>query len=279
MITLESLIGTISKFTLLDAVDIILLAIGIYYVLRLASRTRAMSVLRGIGLIIVLAAVARWIGLQGLSWVLQYLINAGALVMIILFQPELRRALEQIGRGKLIESKKEISVNDRAAIQSIVHALLNMSKGRVGALVVVQRYVALGDIIETGTELNAKISTQLLESIFLQGTPLHDGATIIQDNEIIAAGCFLPLSDRADLPQSLGTRHRAALGLSEVSDALCFVVSEETGTISLASEGQLRRNLDAAAIRKALITGIAQPSSGSAFGLLDRFKLRGRKNG
>lgn len=248
-------VNSVSRFDWLDAVDILLVAVLIYYTLKLASRTRAMQVLKGLAIMLIAALLSELFRLQTVAWILNYIINIGAILLIVLFQPELRRAFEQLGRKKLLDAfpkHDEPAGEDPEFVQELTHALLNMAKKRIGALIVIQRYVALDDVVETGTRVDGKTTAAILECIFMPNTPLHDGATIIKNGEIIASGCFLPLTSRDDLPKTLGTRHRAAVGLSEVSDSIIFVVSEETGVISMAREGRLVRNLDAAGIRKAL---------------------------
>ena len=248
----DGILASISRFDLIDALDILLVAVMIYYLLKLASRSRAMQVLKGIGLVFIASRLTELFRLQAVTWIFNYLINAGALVLIVLFQPEIRRGLEQIGRGKFLDSLQ----NDEGMETSgeLIRAMLNMSKQHVGALIAIQRKVALGDIIETGTQINGRVSAPLIETIF-KGTALHDGAMIIDGDTILAASCFLPLTSRQDLPQELGTRHRAGIGLSEISDAVVFIVSEETGQISAVVEGRLIRNLSAGGIRRLLFGG------------------------
>ncbi len=250
----NAVLASLSRFDLVDAVDIVIVAVLIYYILKLASKTRAKQVLRGIGFVLVIAWLSSMLRLQTVSWILNYIVNSGAIVMVILFQPELRRALEQLGRGRFLDTLSRVHAGSDTA-QEITRALLNLSKQRVGALVALQRTVALEDILETGTRIDGAVSAALLETIFKTGTALHDGAVIVHGDTLLAAGCFLPLTQRQDLDQAVGTRHRAAIGLSEVSDAIVFIVSEETGIITAAAEGQFLRNLNAASIRELMISG------------------------
>lgn len=269
----EYLVNLVSRFSVLDLVDIALVTVLIYYVLKLASRTRAMQVLKGVGIMLIAARVSEWVGLQSITWVLNYIINMGAVLLVVLFQPELRKAFEHLGRSSQIgDSRKSVDEDD--LINQIVLSLATLSHSKTGALIVLERVVALDDIAETGTYIGAEVSGSLIGTIFMPGTPLHDGAVIIQNGYIKAAGCFLPLTSSNLLPKTLGTRHRAAVGLSEVSDAIVFVVSEETGAISCAREGRLTRNLDAEGIR-----GIMESTRNriSRWNLLDLFK-RGKKN-
>ena len=249
----DGILASISRFDLIDALDILLVAVMIYYLLKLASRSRAMQVLKGIGLVFIASRLTELFRLQAVTWIFNYLINAGALVLIVLFQPEIRRGLEQIGRRKFFDSLQNHEGMETSG--ELIRAMLNMSKQHVGALIAIQRKVALGDIIETGTQINGRVSAPLIETIFKTGTALHDGAMIIDGDTILAASCFLPLTSRQDLPQELGTRHRAGIGLSEISDAVVFIVSEETGQISAVVEGRLIRNLSAGGIRRLLFGG------------------------
>ena len=264
-----------SRLDLIDALDILIISVMIYYLLKLASRSRAMQVLKGIGLVFVISRLTEWLRLQAVTWVFNYLINAGALVLIVLFQPEIRRGLEQIGRGKIFDSLQ--SQQGMETSGELIRAMLNMSKQRVGALIAVQRKVALGDILETGTEINGRVSAPLIETIFKTGTALHDGAMVIDGDTILAASCFLPLTSRQDLPQELGTRHRAGIGLSEISDAVVFIVSEETGQISAVVEGKLMRNLSAGGIRRLLMDGEEDKQDGEKNRLFAKVKNRRKK--
>jgi len=248
---INSIKNSISDFRVTDAIDILLLATIIYWLLKLTSKTRAMQVLKGLGFVLFAAWVTDFLNLVGTTWILNYVLTAGALVIVIIFQPELRRALAKIGRGR-IEFAVAPSNNASETVESILKAVLSLSKKRVGALIVFERKTGLRDVIESGTRLNAEISTELLENIFFTNSPLHDGAVIIQEERIEAAGCFLPLSDNKQIGQELGTRHRAALGLSEVSDSVTLIISEETGVISVAQDGSLIRYLDSKSIKDLL---------------------------
>ncbi|MCK5130414.1 MAG: diadenylate cyclase CdaA [Clostridiales bacterium] len=258
----------------IDIVDIIIITVLIYQLLKLTSQTRAFQVLKGFGLIIVAAQVSIWLKLSALSWVFNYVLSAGAIVLVILFQPELRRTLERIGRGKLLTKEAFIrsDSNNEEVVDSIIKAVQRMSGKHVGALIVIENNELLGDVVESGTALFANISTQLLENIFTPNTPLHDGAVIIRNSTIIAAGCFLPMTADPYLEQELGTRHRAAIGLSENSDALIVIVSEETGGVSVANEGKLERFVDGNSLRKILSDIYEPPPPRRSFGQLLRRK-------
>ena len=247
----NSIVQSLSDFRLIDVIDILLLGVIIYWLLKLTSKTRAMQVLKGLGIILLAAWVADVLGLVGTYWVLNYVLNAGALVLVIIFQPELRRALAKLGRGT-IEIGATLAGNAQENIDNVLKAVLSLSKKRVGALIVFERKTGLKDVIESGTRIDAQISTELLENLFFINSPLHDGAVIIRDGRIEAAGCFLPLSENKQIGQELGTRHRAALGVSEVSDSVTLIISEETGVISVAQDGSLVRYLDSKAIRDLL---------------------------
>jgi diadenylate cyclase len=247
----DAIKNSIADFNWIDVVDILLLAIVIYWLLKLTSKTRAMQVLKGLGIILLAAWVTEFLGLVGTTWILNYVLTAGALVIVIIFQPELRRALAKLGRGR-IELTPSFVTNAQETVESILKAVLNLSKKRVGALVVFERKTGLKEVIESGTRIGAVISSELLENLFFTNSPLHDGAVIIREDTIEAAGCFLPLSDNKQIGQELGTRHRAALGVSEVSDSVTLVISEETGVISVAQDGTLIRYLDSKSIRDLL---------------------------
>lgn len=272
----DGILASISRFDLIDALDILLVAVMIYYLLKLASRSRAMQVLKGIGLVFIASRLTELFRLQAVTWIFNYLINAGALVLIVLFQPEIRRGLEQIGRGKFLDSLQNHEGMETSG--ELIRAMLNMSKQHVGALIAIQRKVALGDIIETGTQINGRVSAPLIETIFKTGTALHDGAMIIDGDTILAASCFLPLTSRQDLPQELGTRHRAGIGLSEISDAVVFIVSEETGQISAVVEGRLIRNLSAGGIRRLLFGGDENKNGTERNRIFAKMKNRRKKS-
>ena len=233
-----------------DWLDIALMAILIYQGLKLLMRTRANSVFKGIAIVLVLAWISDQLQLHSISWLLQLVINTGILVLVILFQPELRRMLDQIGRSKITKQvftsqRKHRAEHSEQVVSEIVKALTNMARKRIGALIVIERQTALSDIAESGTHIDAEISDPLIENIFEPNTPLHDGAVIIRGERILAAACILQLSEDYSISRELGTRHRAAIGMTEATDAVTLIVSEETGIISMAREGRLTRYLDA----------------------------------
>jgi diadenylate cyclase len=223
--------------------DILLVATAIYYLLALAKGTRAMQLLKGVAILLAIMKAAQWLGMDTLQWVIGQALFASALVLVILFQPELRAALDQLGRGHLdilgLNFHPQPSLEDNRAVLEIARAVGNFSATKTGALIVIERDTGLEDIASTGTPLGARLSAELLGAIFFRGNPLHDGACVIKGEEIISAACILPLTNNDNLPRTIGTRHRAALGLSESTDALIVVVSEETGNISLARDGRM----------------------------------------
>ncbi|OQB23336.1 MAG: DNA integrity scanning protein DisA [Firmicutes bacterium ADurb.Bin182] len=243
-----------SNFSFWDFVDIAIIAILLYQLISLTKETRAYQVLKGIGMLFLASAASQLLGLTTLRWLLDSVIASGIVVVVILFQPELRRALEQLGRGRIFEGNllNPITPESGWIVSEMSRAILNMSKKRIGALIVMEQRTGLGDIIATGTRIEGLISSALLENIFEPNTPLHDGAVIIRDGRIVSAGCFLPLADDVVLSRDLGTRHRAALGISTVSDSVTVVISEETGVISFTRDGKLVRYVDSKALRDLL---------------------------
>lgn len=237
--------------SIFDIIDIIIITVVIYHILKLFKNTRAMNVLKGVALLIVAMAVASWLELPTTEWLLSSIITSGIVIVFVLFQPELRLVFENFGRGNF-HDQNNFEDNLDKTVAELVSACENLSKRRVGALLVFQQKNTLQDIVDTGTLLNANISSGLVENVFEPNTPLHDGAMILSGSKIIAAGCFLPLSENTNLEKKLGTRHRAALGISERTDALVIVVSEETGVISLARGGKFSRFLDLETLKKIL---------------------------
>lgn len=243
----------LNRPTLVDALDILLMAFLLYKLLMLTKETRASAVLKGLVVLLLASWVSGFLGFTSLNWLLNNVLNNGAVVLVILFQPELRRALEQIGRGSLTGSRhKSAEPETNRTVSEISNCLIKLSRRRVGALVVIEQKIGLKDIIETGTTLDSEISGALLENIFEPNTPLHDGAVVIRGTRVAAAACILTLSDGKNISLELGTRHRAALGVTETTDAISLIVSEETGIISMAREGKLTRHLDRAGLEQVL---------------------------
>ena len=241
----------IHRPTWVDYIDILIIAFLIYQLIKLTRQTRAVQVLKGLGIIIVASYISELMGLTALNWLLRSILNNGVIVLIILFQPELRKALEQIGRSTKLDRSTQRDESERV-VDEITQCLLRLSRRRVGALIVFEQKTGLKDVTETGTAIDSLISAPLLENIFEPNTPLHDGAVIIRGQRIVSAACVLDLTKSSAISRDLGTRHRAGLGVSEATDAIVFIVSEETGIISMARGGKLTRHLDAEAIRAEL---------------------------
>ena len=262
---LQSIRISIGEFGVKDAIDILLVTFIIYGLLIITRKTRAIQVLKGLGVFLLFALICQWIGLTAVSALLNYVIEAGAVIIVVIFQPEIRKALERVGRGRFfgIGFDNNMVSEDTKDIENIERAILNLSIRKIGALMVFERKTGLKDIIESGTTLDARISSELIENIFVPNSPMHDGAMILKNNRIVAAGCFLPPSNNPNLSSDLGTRHRAGLGMSEMSDAVIIIVSEETGIISKAHDGVLSRYIDRKALRGILNELYASPETAS----------------
>lgn len=239
--------------------DLTIVIFLIYKLLKTTKNSRVWQLIKGIALLIILTAVSGWIHLDILHYILTSVMTYGVIVMIVIFQPELRRALEQLGTNKFTKffgMDKDIITKTKEDIYKIVIAVLELSKAKVGALIVIERDIKIGDIAETGIEINAEISPQLLVNIFEPKTPLHDGAVVISNNKIKAAACILPLVNDKQTARKLGTRHRAAIGISKETDSIVVVVSEETGKISIAKDGTLIADVTEEVLKKILIKNI-----------------------
>jgi diadenylate cyclase len=234
-------ITPLARLDVRSALDILIIAILVYYLLKLLRGTRALQMLVAIGLLVLFYRGARWARLEMVEWLLTTMLPYIAIALIILFQPEIRRALSRLGRN--VSLMKFASHNPKAMHDDIVMAAEYFSQNRIGALMVVERQAGLRTYIESGIPLDAKLSYDLLVAIFRPGSPLHDGAVIVEGSRVAAAGCFLPLSLNPQISKQLGTRHRAAIGVTEDSDAVVVLVSEETGSISIASAGVIDTNL------------------------------------
>lgn len=255
--------GVIETITMLDMVDIFVVTYFLYRLYQMLKNTRAASLVKGLMVLLMAALISKWLHLHVINWLLEKSMTVVLVALPVVFQPELRRALEQIGRGKLF---RKTAVLDEEEVENMLSALskaaLAMSHSKTGALIVFERETGLDDYIETGTQIDALVSSELFMNIFIPNTPLHDGAVIIRGNRIKAAGCLLPLTELRNLSKELGTRHRAAIGLSEQTDALVLIVSEETGTISLARGGALQRYLTEDDIKDLLRPSMNQPLVG-----------------
>jgi diadenylate cyclase len=242
---------------ILDVVIVIFLA---YHLVKIAKDSRAWQLIKGIGFLIIANWASGLLNLRILNYILSAVMNWGVILLIIIFQPEIRRALEQLGTNKLTRffgiDNKDLATKTKEDIYKIVIAANELSKAKTGALIVIERDIKIKDIISTGIILDSEISPQLIVNIFVQKTPLHDGAIVISNNRIASAACMLPLASNTDIAKELGTRHRAAIGMSKESDSIVIVVSEETGKISVAKDGTLIADVREDALKKILISNI-----------------------
>lgn len=238
-----------------DVLDIVVVTYVIYKLMMIVRGTKAVQLIKGISIILVSWFLSGFFGLKTLQFLLNQVITYGLLGIIIIFQPELRRGLEHLGRTSNLFGRTSTSDEDkqRQMIEAIVSSAQYMSKRRIGALIAIERDTGLNEYVETGIRMDSHITSQLIINLFIPNTPLHDGAMIIQDGKIAAAACYLPLSESPHIDKALGTRHRAAIGVSEVTDSVTLTVSEETGAVSLAIAGRLYRELDEEGLRNKLI--------------------------
>lgn len=248
--------------TVTDIVEILIIAFLLYHILVWFKTTRAWTLFKGILVILVFILLAAIFQMNTILWIADKTINVGIIAILVIFQPEMRKALEQLGRKRFISTlfsfdngKNTVERYSERIVNEMVKACYEMGKVKTGALIVIENDVQLGEYERTGIELDSILSSQLLINIFEKNTPLHDGAIIVRGNRVVAATCYLPLSDNLALSKDLGTRHRAAVGISEVSDSMTIVVSEETGKVSLAVEGELYRNIDEEFLKKKLSEG------------------------
>ena len=258
-----------------DIIDILVVTVIIYELLMLTRQTRGSAVLKGLLLLLLIVGASNLLGLTALNWLLRAVLKTGALVLVILFPPELRKALEQMGRGAIIDKKRrEVPDDQEHIITEIIQCLTDLSRRRVGALIVFERKTGLKDVIETGISIDAEISAALLENIFEPNTPLHDGAVVIRGPRVMAGACILTLTEGRGISHELGPRHRAAIGVSETTDALVLIVSEETGIISMARGGKLTRHLDSKSLQEILGEMYQQNHTHLWSGLLHRSKAK-----
>ncbi|KGR89798.1 membrane protein [Ureibacillus massiliensis 4400831 = CIP 108448 = CCUG 49529] len=263
---------------IISFLDVLLVWYVVYKLLTLIKGTKAVQLLKGLFVIIFARIATEVLGLDTLGWMLQQVIDFGFIAIIIIFTPEIRRALEQLGRGKIFRrSTSQLEDEQSRLIEAMKKAVSYMAKRRIGALISIENETGLTEYIETGIKMNADISSELLINIFIPNTPLHDGAVVIQKTKVAAAACYLPLSESTFISKELGTRHRAALGLSEVTDAVTIIVSEETGGISLTKNGDLYRNLSLEEFETQLRTMWFGPEHESD--LSSKWTWRGKKNG
>ncbi len=247
---------------LLDVLDILIVAYVFYRIVLLIRGTRAEQLVKGLVLLLLATVISDYVGLNTLNYILRGLMTVGIIAIPIVFQPELRRGLEQLGRGKLFQRTYWEPQEFKYFLTEITKAIEVLVKKRFGALIVIERETGLKDLVETGIKIDAKISAELIINVFFPRSPLHDGAVIIRGNQIEAAGCYLPLTENPNLSKELGTRHRAAIGVTEQTDAVAIVVSEETGIISLAYEGRLIRYLEEKNLKN-MLEKLCAPQHGS----------------
>ncbi len=264
-------LGIFTSFGVTDVLDILIVAFVFYKFLMLVKETRAEQLIKGMIILLVALKLSEVANLVMIHFILQQTMTLGVLALLIVFQPELRRALEYIGRSKLLAKSLAELLNEdmEERYDEIVNAVTVLSRNRIGVLLVMEKNTGLGDIIDTGILIDGKITSNLIQNIFFPNSPLHDGAVVIRKDRIVSAGCILPLSDSVNLSKDLGTRHRAALGMVENTDALVIIVSEETGAISLAKDGKLSRFLDGNTLKGILKLTFEQPH--------DKKKHHGRK--
>ena len=249
--------GLIRTIGILDVVDIVVVSYFLYKIYTMLKNTRAAALVKGLLVLAFIMLVSKALNLHVINWLLEKAMTMVMVALPIVFQPELRRALEQIGRGRLFRKAGEIDEEElNEMINAVASAASIMSRRKVGALIVFERAVGLEERIETGVQIDGLVTDSLPLNIFEKNTPLHDGAVVIRGNRIVAASCLLPLTEQRNLSQELGTRHRAAIGLSEQSDALVLVVSEETGTISMARNGEIFRYLQAEDVKDMLRSAV-----------------------
>ena len=264
----------IPTLSVMDVVDILVVAFIIYRIMLLIRSTSASRVARSILLLLVVTWLTDVLHMYALNWIMTRIIEVGVIALVIVFQPELRRALERFG-GKTILRFSDSATNrstEQSAIEATVSACEIMAKERVGALLVFERETSLEEYFKTGTLIDAKVTEQLLRNLFFKNPPLHDGAVIIRNGRIAAAGCVLPLSENTHLSSDLGTRHRAGIGMSEASDAVVVIVSEETGTISVAIGGMLKRHLAPQMLERLLTNELLPEEDGKKKNPIDRLR-------
>lgn len=260
-----------------QVVDILLVTYVIYKLIMVIRGTRAVQLLKGIIVILIVWMLSSVLGLRTLGWIMNLTVTYGLLAIIIIFQPELRRALEQLGRGRFFSrSSTPQEENISKTIEAITKAASYMAKRRIGALISIERETGMNEYVETGIPMNADLTKELLINIFIPNTPLHDGAVIIKKDKILAAACYLPLSENPFISKELGTRHRASLGISEVTDSITIVVSEETGNISLAKNGELHRQIDEEQLKQLLEKELVPETKTSSSSF---WQWGGKKNG
>jgi len=255
-----------------DFVDIIIVAFALYKGVKLVRETRAQQLVKAVVILILILWGSTLLRLHSITYILENVMQVGFLALLIIFQPELRRMLEKVGRSKIGNIFTSAPENIDRMVDELADAATYLSAHKIGALVVLERGTKIGEIVTTGTALSADLTSALLINIFIPNTPLHDGAVVIQEGRISAAGCLLPLTQNDSLSRELGTRHRAALGMTEISDAVVLVVSEETGKISIARDGDMVRNLTEDSLRRALYKNLAEEEAAKPVEELRKWK-------
>ncbi len=276
LVQLQGLLNTIG---ILDIIDTLLVAFCLYHLYLMLKNTRAAALAKGLFVLVFFMFLSKWLNLHVINWILEKSMTVLMVALPVVFQPELRRALEQIGRGRLFRKSTELDEQElEEVVSDVTGAVVVMSQRKLGALIVFEREIGLEERIETGVLIDGLVSEGLLLNIFEKDTPLHDGAVIIRGKRIVAASCLLPLTDARNLSQELGTRHRSAIGISEQSDALIIIVSEETGVISLAKNGELQRFLHADDVKELLRNAIMLHNNSIAEDWKEKFlNFRGNK--
>ena len=284
--TLNSIVANFQTFKLVDLLDILIIAFLIYQLLGFVNRTRAGQLAKGALIVMAVYLVANILNMRTVTWLLNSLLQVGLLTLVVLFQPEIRRALERMGQtdqwayrffNKNRYNDTSLKGAWRSAIIAICDAAERFSETKTGALIVLERNTNLSEIVRTGTPVNSAVNLEVLGTIFYEGTPLHDGAAIIENGRIKAAGCVLPLSNNLDLGKDMGTRHRACLGIAENSDAIAIVVSEETGIISMAKNGVLMRHFDRQTLYTRLVDEMIPKETASEESAAEGWKARGKR--
>ena len=279
---LKNSLSLLPRFSLTNLLEVIIIAVIVYELLLWIKNTRAWTLLKGILTILLFTLVAAILNLDTILWILERISTIAVIALLVIFQPELRKALEQLGNQNIVNNilllneTPESNAMTRDTIEQLIKATFEMGKQKTGALMVLEQKESLRDVERTGIEIDGIISSGLLINIFEKNTPLHDGAVLIRGNKVAAATCYLPLSDNMSISKDLGTRHRAALGISETTDSFTIVVSEETGRVTVASRGQLQRMPDAESLRAALLA-LMETEDSKRIGKWWRGKLKNEK--
>lgn len=270
----------VSSIGITDVLDILIVAFIVYKVFGFIRETRAEQLAKGVAVLIAATLLSSVLHLYTLHWLLSGVMTAGLIALVVIFQPELRRALEHLGRSRFINILNDIDKDEaKRMVTEMVRAIETMSASRTGALMVIEKEITLNDIVETGTVIDAAISAEMIGNVFYEGAPLHDGALILRGDRLYAAGCVLPLTQNKELSKELGTRHRAGIGITENSDALVIIVSEETGVISIAQNGELTRFVEAKKVEKILLDLYLQEESKGFFvEKISKVLSRGERN-